>query len=125
MPSNLNVLSTEHQFLKRSEIEINKYFTSSSKSSRFPVEDPVIPKDSSSSQISSMFSETLCFSLELKIRISKGLESIEPNFVFLTFPIFVVSLSVCNRKKYCRYFKMAKLNSKNKKKSLFYKEKVC
>ncbi len=39
------------------------------------------------------------------------------------FRFLLLSLSVCSIEKYCLYIKMAKLNSKKRKKSSFYKEK--
>jgi hypothetical protein len=46
-------------------------------------------------------------------------ESILPNFFLRKMKIFcfmLLSLSVCSMKKYCLYFEMAKLKSKNRKK---------
>ncbi len=39
------------------------------------------------------------------------------------FRFLLLSLSVCSRRKYCLFFKVAKLNSKKQKKSSFYEEK--
>ncbi len=47
-------------------------------------------------------------------------ESILLNFIFLCFLIFVVKFECCNIRKYCLYFKMAKLNCKKRKKSSFW-----
>ncbi len=44
---------------------------------------------------------------------------------FLNFPIWLLSLSVCSKRKYSLYFVMAKLNSKKNRKNLcFTKKKV-
>jgi hypothetical protein len=45
------------------------------------------------------------------------------NLISLFLRFLLLSLSVCSIRKYCLCFKMAKLNSGKRKKSLFYEEK--
>jgi hypothetical protein len=56
----------------------------------------------------------------LNLPLLPGVNSTKVSYCFFRFSL--LSLSVCSIRKYCLYFRMAKLNSKNKKSS-FYEEK--
>jgi hypothetical protein len=60
--------------------------------------------------------------LQNQSRMIPRCQSYQTSF-FFAFQILLLSWSVCEIRKYCLYFKMAKINSKKSKKCKFYDEK--